>query len=273
LQILIQAILVLVKTAENYFLLYGESIRKNYHRYRALQHLNEVFMKLFLSVLFVFISSILFFSCAFAPINNQYEKAGTLKEGNAEFSGSFTGYGIAGAGGSLSTNNNFGFRAGYGLTDKFDLKLRYEHLITTNSFEDEFSDGEVKGTNYFSLVPKFSLVPNKLALFVPLSHYSFKEEIDGKESKGSMNSIAPQILYTITNSKNKIDFSFGMKADYLFGDDGGGVLFGTTVGAGFSSDLNKWAIRPEVGAMFTGGAAAFVSYGVGFQYLLTRKNK
>jgi hypothetical protein len=231
-------------------------------------------MKLSLSVVFVLSFSVLFFSCAFAPINNQYEKARTLKEGNAEFSGSVTGYGIAGAGGSLSTNNNFGFRAGYGLTDKFDIKLRYEHLITTKSFEEEFADGEVKGTNYFSLVPKFSLVSDKLALLVPLSHYSYKEEIDGKEKKGSMNSIAPQVLYTITNSKNKIDFSFGMKADYLFGNDGGGgVLLGATIGAGFSSDLNKWSIRPEAGFMFTAGTAAFVSYGVGFQYLLTRKNK
>jgi hypothetical protein len=229
-------------------------------------------MKLSLSVLVVLISSILFFSCAFAPINNQYEKARTLKEGNAEFSGSFTGYGIAGAGGSLGTNNNFGLRAGYGLTDKFDIKLRYEHLITTDNFAEEFSDGEVKGTNYYSIVPKFSLVTDKLSLLIPLSHYSYKEEIDEKENKASLNSIAPQILYTITNSKNKIDFSFGMKADYLFGNDGGGgVLFGTTVGAGFSSDLNKWAIRPEVGAMFTGGAAAFVGYGVGFQFLLNKK--
>ena len=55
-------------------------------------------MKLSLSALFVLSFSVLFFSCAFAPINNQYEKAATLKEGNTEFSGSVTGYGIASAG-------------------------------------------------------------------------------------------------------------------------------------------------------------------------------
>ena len=158
-------------------------------------------MKLSLSVVFVLSFSVLFFSCAFAPINNQYEKAGTLKEGNAEFSGSVTGYGIAGAGGSLSTNNNFGFRAGYGLTDKFDIKLRYEHLITTKSFEEEFADGEVKGTNYFSLVPKFSLVQNKLALLVPLSHYSFKEEIDGKWRVKGLEDKIPMVYSLKANRK------------------------------------------------------------------------
>lgn len=145
-------------------------------------------------------------------------------------------------------------------------------MITTDDFAEDFSDGEVKGTNYYSIVPKFSLVTDKLSLLIPFSHYAFKEEVDGKESRGTFNSIAPQFLYTITNSKNKTDFSFGLKADYLFGNNGGGgVLFGTTIGAGFSSDLNKWAVRPEVGAMFTGGGSAFLSYGVGLQFMLPKK--
>jgi hypothetical protein len=86
----------------------------------------------------------------FAPVNNQYEKAGTLKKGNLELSGNYTRYSASGGGGTESTNNNMGFRVGYGLSDKFDLKLRYERLSPTNGFaldlfeEDENNEEKIK---------------------------------------------------------------------------------------------------------------------------------
>lgn len=225
------------------------------------------------SVYLICLFSFFFFSCAFAPVNNQYEKAATLKQGNIELAGSFTGYSAGGVGGTVATNNNFGFRAGYGISDKVDLKFRYERLSPRDGFdsEDVFDEGNITGVNYFSIIPKFALIPEKLSLLVPLSHYSFKEEIDGKENSGTMNSIAPQLIYTLTSAKNKSDFSFGLKADCLLNNNGGGgVLLGTIVGAGFSSDLSKWAIRPEVGALFIGGGA-YLSYGVGLQFILSKK--
>lgn len=215
------------------------------------------------------------FSCAFAPVNNQYEKAGTLKKGNVELSGNLTSYSASGSGGSEHTNTNYGFRAGIGLTDKFDLKLRYERLMPANSFGDEenFGEGDIKSVNYFSFVPKFAVIPDKLSFLVPFSYYSYKENIDGEEDEGSFSSIAPQLIYTLTNSRNTADLSFGLKADCLLGGNGGGgVLLGTTIGGGFSTDLNKWAIRPEVGALFIGGGA-FLSYGIGLQLILSKNNK
>ena len=228
-------------------------------------------MKLYRNICIFIISSISFLSCAFAPVNNQYEKAATLQKGNMELSGSYSSYS---ASGSENTNRNFGGRFGYGVTDKFDLKLRYERLMPTDGLKgtDVFDEGQIKRVNYFAIIPKFSLVPQTLSLLVPISHYGFKEEVDGKENKGVLNSIAPQILYTTTNKKNRTDFSVGFKADCLFNDEGGaGVLLGTTLGAGFSSDLDKWAIRPEVGALFIAGGA-FVSYGVGVQFMLQKKS-
>ncbi len=231
-------------------------------------------MKLSQKIFLFSIFSIFLSSCAFAPVNNQYEKAATLKQGNIELAGSFTGYSAGGVGGTVSTNNNFGFRAGYGISDKVDLKFRYERLVPRDGFdsEDIFDEGNITGVSYFSIIPKFALIPEKLSFLVPLSHYSFKEEIDGKESNGTMNSIAPQLIYTLTNNKNKSDFSFGLKADCLLNNEGGGVLLGTTLGAGFSSDLSKWAIRPEVGALSIGGGA-YLSYGVGFQLIISKNKK
>ena len=224
-------------------------------------------------LLFVFFSLFLF-SCAFAPINTQYEKAGTLKKGNLELAGSFTGYSGSGLDGeSGNINNNYGIRAGYGISDKFDLKFRYERLIPTNIFNSEdLGDGKIKGINYFSLVPKIALIPEKLSFLMPISHYSYKEEIDEKESNVNLNSITPQLIYTFTNAKNKTDLSFGLKGDCLFGGDvaGSSFILGTTIGAGFSSDLSKWAIRPEIGVSAT-GTATFLSYGIGFQFIIQKR--
>src|SRR6187397_2950944 len=101
-------------------------------------------MKLSQGVYLICFFSFFFFSCAFAPVNNQYEKAATLKQGNFELSGSFSEYSDGGVGGTESTNRNFGFRAGYGVSDKFDLKLRYERLMPSDGFggEDVFDEGD-----------------------------------------------------------------------------------------------------------------------------------
>jgi len=219
--------------------------------------------------LFFCLSSFLL-SCAFAPVNNQYEKAGTLKKGNVDLSGSFTGYNASGAGEGINTNNNIGFRVGYGVSDKFDLKFRYERLMPGSDYDKVFDDDNFKGANYFSIVPKIAIIPEKLSFLVPVSYYSFKDEFDG-DGNASLTSITPQILYTATNRRNTADFTLGVKADCFFGD-GVSLFPSTTIGAGFSTDLNKWAVRPEIGATLMGGGG-FLSYGIGIQVTIPKKSK
>jgi hypothetical protein len=216
---------------------------------------------------------ILLCSCgSVSPVINQYEKAGTLKKGNFELMGNITGYSAAGGGGSESLNNNLGFRVGYGISDKVNFKFRYEQLKPANNFEYENSNS----VNYFSFIPKFALIPDQLALLVPFSHYSAKAEKNERgeliEEAYSFSSITPQLIYTFTNAKNTMDLSPGLRADVLFAGDGGGVLLGATLGAGFSTNLNRWAIRPEVGALSIGAGAFFVSYGVGLQLVLSKRS-
>lgn len=220
-----------------------------------------------------FVALIFLSSCGtVSPVINQYEKAGTLKKGNFELLGSFTGYSVAGDGGSASINNNFGFRAGYGISDKVDVKLRYERLKPSTHMDYENSNS----VNYISLIPKFSLVQDQFALLVPVSHYFAKAEKDPQgeeiEEAYSFSSITPHLIYTYTNAKHTFDFTPGVKADILFAGDGGGLLFGATLGAGFSNDLNKWAIRPEVGVLSI-GAGAFVSYGIALQVMMPKRHK
>jgi hypothetical protein len=208
-------------------------------------------------------------SCGVVPINNTFEKAGTLKKGNIEVAGNISSYSympLGVASGSTKSNldiKNIGARFGIGLSDKADLKFRYERLVSSN----------VEGYNqmsYYSFVPKFALTDDEFSLLVPVSLYQYKNDDWNDESSSTTGSIAPQLLYTFTNTRKKADFTVGVKGDLLFGGGGAIFLFGGSLGAGFSNDLTKWAVRPEVGATFLSGTLIW-SYGIGVHYTLPKK--
>jgi hypothetical protein len=219
-------------------------------------------------------ASLPFFSCVtVAPVNTSYEKAGTLGKGNVELSGNYTHYIVSGGGESEAINNNYGFKVGYGLSNKFDLKLRYEKLLPV----DQEPDSKFK-VNYVSVIPKVSLIDRKLSFLMPVSRYNFKDEgPDGKKLKDHSYSIAPQIIRTFTSKTNQADFSFSLKGDYIINsgeDTENDFLLGFNVGAGFSNNLDKWAIRPEVGYLFKpGGDIGFWNMGVGLQFILPTSKK
>ncbi|ANE50748.1 hypothetical protein [Flavisolibacter tropicus] len=212
-------------------------------------------------------------SCGVIPLNNQFEKAGTLKEGNIELGGNISRYEyMPSLSEDLSPDEPSGFqslgaRIGIGLTDKADLKFRYERQVIAYS-------GEKSRMNFFSIVPKFAIKEKEFSFLIPFSVYSLKDTYDSKPYTSNTFSIAPQLLYTFTSPKNKSDLTFGFKGEVEFGEETiiPILLFGGSVGAGFSSDLSKWAIRPEIGATFIGGFLDW-SYGVGFQYTIPKRKR
>lgn len=210
-------------------------------------------------------------SCGVIPINNSFEKAGTLKKGNVELAGNISTYTntLLGSNGNPDkytfSVTNVGARFGIGLTDKTDLKFRYEHMVSSNleGFER---------MSYYSIIPKFTITADEFSLLVPLSLYHDSNKDWYEEAGNTTGSIAPQLLYTFTNAKKKADLTLGVKGDLLFGSSAGIFLFSSSLGAGFSNDLTKWAIRPEIGATFIGGSVIW-SYGLGFQYTMPTRRR
>jgi hypothetical protein len=204
------------------------------------------------------------------PVNNSYEKAGTLQEGNVEFSGHVTKYDVKHFGRNETSNRNFGIRAGYGVSDRFDLKLRYEHLAFTPNF-----DGKVTSGDYVSIIPKVAAVPEKLSFMLPVGYYFMTEKIEGRYYKKRVSSITPQMVFTLTNRKKKMDFSFSSKMDFLFDLENGenDSFLGMSLGAGFSTDLRKWSIRPEIGISTNAEDATYFSYGIGLQWVLPKRKR
>ena len=225
--------------------------------------------------LFALVSAPLFLaSCiSVAPVHSTYEKASTLGKGGVELAGHYTHYSAGSEGTSQGVNNNIGFRAGLGLTNNVDLKVRYEKLIPV-----EKPQNGTFNANYFSVIPKFGINLGKLAVFVPLSLYHFSASENGGMSTSSNSySVAPHIIGTFTAKSNQVDFSPSANLEYIVNSGEGSendFLIGFNIGAGFSSDLRKWAIRPELGYLFKPGESGHIwNFGVGLQVLLPAKNK
>ncbi len=169
-----------------------------------------------------------------------------------------------------TTNNNFGFRLGYGLTERFDLKLRYEKMAFTRHF-----DGRLRTAQYFSITPKFAVIPGHFSVFIPIGRYYANYESDNSKYSQRIGSVSPYLMYSMTSKNQKFDLSAHVKSDFIYEfdtDAESNLYLGAGLGVGFSKDLRKWAIRPEVG-ISSDGSGTYWNYGIGLQFILPTRRK
>lgn len=196
------------------------------------------------------------FSGCIAPINTSFESARMLQKGDFEASGRYTHYRFTDNGESQTANNNFGACVGYGIGNKFNMKLRYERLLIPGG------ESSSPGLNYIDLAPKFQIVPGKIAGTLPIGLYF--DESDTKYV------LSPKLLFTYP-AKDKFEATLAAKAD-IFPQDGGDVYLGFNLGIGVSSNLNRWALRPELGLMVKPGDSGIAwAYGIGLSGVLPGK--
>jgi hypothetical protein len=207
-----------------------------------------------------------------SPVNQSYEKAGTVGKGNIEAAGSLSLYSTS----QIGLNTNPGLRIGYGVSENVDLKLRYEFIASKGNVVS--SQGNTnKKADYFSIIPKFNLIKKKFSILTPFSIYNYDITLDGKNQKYVGYSFAPQLIATKTNAKNTNDISFSAKGDYMWNKQPGvedAFNVGLNLGGGISKDLDKWAIRPEIGYMFRkAGEHNVFSYGIAYTYIFHRSSR
>lgn len=207
----------------------------------------------------------------FAPVNLTYDSAKTLEKGQFELQGAYSRY-------SYETdtllNQNYGFSVGYGISDNYTMKFRYEFISPTISFQSIFEDEEFEGLNsisYFELDNKISFVDGVLSLSLPMGAYFYNNTDLGSENSISMGlgwfSFDPRLYLTFFRKSDIFELSVIPKIHILLGQFGGAAIPGIGLGLGFSSDLDKWAIRPEI------GYDGYLSFGVGLNYNFNFKSK
>lgn len=170
------------------------------------------------------------------PVFSEIQNARLVGKKHFELTPVFSTVSASDGKNSENIQTEYGLRGAISLSDKLDFQMRAEVV-------------PYKGSDYFdtSLIlgfgPKISLIENKVALslpFVGLYEWEFQ----------------PALLLTLPAIPNKLDIT--LSPQYIFTlcedcQDFGAINFGLAI----SSDLSKWAIRPEYGRLYDYGEKGY----------------
>jgi len=137
-----------------------------------------------------------------------------------------------------------GFQLAIGTSDRHNVRFRYVHVDgAPYDVLDQTIDVDAE---VVSLGLKYGLLKDYVALYFPVG-FAFGDEID--ESKTW--SFHPTVLIRLPLSRYlEINPSYKAMIPISRDDD---VLYALNIGLGLSTNLEKWAIRPETGFLFNPG--------------------
>jgi len=184
-------------------------------------------------------------SCA--PVFSELQSARTVGKDKVEVTPSFS---------SVSTGdderegiqNHLGVQVAYGISEKLDVRLRYEYIWGKEDVSYEGGNVSVLGIG-----PKYSLLKNKIAVALPMGR-AFGGGFDNSSWQ-----IHPTVLLTLPAIEDKLDISLSPKYLIAFCEDCDSLL-AFNLGLAFSSDLSKWSIRPEYGISFDPGSSGYFAH-------------
>lgn len=203
------------------------------------------------------LAAALFLGGCITPVNLNFESASMLETGGVEMQGSASTYHAASG---ANTANNAGFKLGYGISESYNLKFRYE-LLMLEPYHYDNNAGRNNGNSAFVFDQSYHYLEidqkirlsNNLAVSVPVGVY-----LGG----WPVFSIDPRMYCTFSRS-DQFELNLVPKCHLLLYAGGfPGIMPALSMGLGFSKDLKRWAIRPEI------GYDRFLSFGIGFSYYL-----
>ncbi len=150
----------------------------------------------------VILSILVFISSNCAPVTSDMQSAKllgrggldiTLNRGNLDYKGTFESEIDSEENEEFnSVQENYGVLVGFGLTDKIDLRARIENIDINNNI------AEGRDFRLISFGTKYSILKDRLSLYVPFSTYNTGDENEGDD----LNLIEPTILFTKTIQNN-----------------------------------------------------------------------
>lgn len=167
-------------------------------------------------------------SCA--PIFSEVQSARTVGQGNFELTPAYSDVSFGYDGEKESMQKQFGLHLAYGLSDKIDLRVRYESVL-----------GEE--INVLGIGPKFNLIENRVSVYLPIGSYI------GEGMTWDLVQFHPTLLLTQPIVDNNLEITAAPKL-LIPVTEPGELLTAINFNLAISSDLDKWAIRPEYGLLF-----------------------
>jgi hypothetical protein len=152
--------------------------------------------------------------------------------GRHEITPAYSALSVSEEGGSERIQNHFGLHYATGLSSRVDLRARFERVSVV--------DSEGEGVNVLGIGPKFALVPDRLALYAPVG-FGFGSGLE----IGDTFQLHPALVGTVPVG-NVLELNPSVKA-LLPLSAGSDFQYAANIGIGLSSDLSRWAIRPEIG--------------------------
>ena len=201
----------------------------------------------FLRLVVLGCGSVLAVGCA--PVFSDLQSAKLVGRDRVEITPSYSSVSSSGEDGG-HVQNELGLQMATGLARSLDLRARYVR---------------VEGVNVVGFGPKVGVVKDKVALALPVG-FAFGEDVDSAESWA----IHPTLLLTAPVNR-RVELNASTKALIPFSE--GDTLVAFNLGAGFG-DLERWALRTEVGMLFNPGESGhFTQVSVGFTYFAGRRRK
>ena len=171
-----------------------------------------------------------------APVFSDLQSAKLVGKGEYEITPSVSEVDYSNNGESREIQSHIGLQAAYGLRDDTDIRIRYERIsVGVNGSEDW-------AWNVIGLGPKIELTKDVSAFYLPVG-FAYGDNItDWSETW----EIHPTFLFTIPLADN-IELNPSAKALIPLSTNNHDILFAINLGAGLSSNYDKWVIRPELG--------------------------
>lgn len=185
------------------------------------------------------------------------QSARILNPGQVEITPSFSTLTYYQENESQHMTTHLGAQLGLGVAHNFNLRFRFERMM----IDDEFSDF-VENYSFMSFGPKIGSERGIVALSCPFGLF-LGEAFEGDNTW----QMIPTLHVTIP--VNQI-FEINLSPSVLvFFEENADNLVALNAGVGLSQDLSRWAIRPELGWLFSpGDEGHFFSVSVGLSFTM-----
>jgi hypothetical protein len=202
---------------------------------------------------FLVVAAALAFAAGCIAPFSDLQSAKMLGKGNYEVTPGYSAYLAEDEGDMNKIQDHFLVQGGYGLSNFLDLRLRYEHASAT------LMEGDSVTANILAFGPKMRLAKNWLALYVPIG-FAFGGDVESSSESWQLH---PTLLMTLPIGKfMELNPSAKLMIP-LSGAEGLQTLYAFNLGLALSTDVRKWAIRPEVGLCTTFEGDYFLQYSIG----------
>jgi hypothetical protein len=179
-----------------------------------------------------------------APVFSEVQSARMCGEGRSELTPYYSTVSIHGDGESDGLQNHLGIQFAHGFSRNMDLRFRFENVWFK---EGEFGDGYA----ILGFGPKFSLVRDNIAFYLPVGRALGEETTDSWQ-------LQPSLLITAPLIRNKLDFTLAPKYLVVFCDECEDFV-AFNFGLDISDNISRWSIHPEFGLLYNPGEEGHVS--------------